>query len=281
MAALVELGFSMLEAEVYVQLVQRPASTGYRLAQELGKAPAGIYKALESLALKGAALVDDDGAKSYRAVPPEELLGQAERSFAERREQASRALAELAPAPADDGIYRLLSFGQVLERARQMLERAREIAVVDLFPDGVELVRSSLEAAEARGVVVLAKLYRPSDLAVSYAVVTPDHERLLRTWGGDWLNVVIDASEHLLSLLDCRGERVFHATYTNSTYLSILYHSGIVSEIQTDAFGRAIAEGVGLEQLRALRRTHQQTISKRTPPGVRELIATLPARRDR
>lgn len=277
-AALVEMGFSLLEAEVYVQLIQLPASTGYRLAQELGKAPAGIYKALESLAMKGAVLVDDDGAKSYRAVPAEELLNQVERSFRLRREAASTALAELEPAPADHAIYRLSSFPQVVERARQMLGRATEIAVVDLFPASVPLIRAEVEAAQARGVHVLAKLYEPCSLAVGYAVVTPDGERLLRTWGGDWLNLVVDGSEHLLSLLSVPDERVFHATYTNSTYLSILYHSGIVCEIQMDALGAAIAEGQDIEQLRALRQIHFELITARKTPGVRELLETLPGR---
>lgn len=280
-AALTEMGFSLLEAEVYVQLVQLPASTGYRLAQELGKAPAGIYKALESLAMKGAVLVDDDGTKSYRAIPAEELLSQVERSFRRRRKAASAALAELEPAPADHAIYRLSSFPQVVERARQMLARARELAVVDLFPASVPLLIADLEAAHARGIHVVAKLYEPCSLDVGYAVVTPDSERLLATWGGDWLNVVIDASEHLLSLLEVPQERVFHATYTNSTYLSILYHSGIVSEIQMDALGTAIAEGAEIEQLRSLRQTHFDLITARIPPGVRELLETLPARHAR
>lgn len=279
MSALAEMGFSKLEAEVYVQLVQLPASTGYRLAQELGKAPAGIYKALESLALKGAVLVDDDGAKSYRAVPPEELLGQAERIFRQRRRNASEALAELQQAPADHAIYRLQSFDQVVERARQLLRRAVEVAVVDLFPATVPFVRDDVVAAQERGVHVLAKLYQPCDLPASYAVVTPDGERLLRTWGGDWLNLVIDGSEHLLSLLDVDAQSVFHATYTNSTYLSILYHSGVVCEIQMDALGNAIAEGAGIKELRALRQTHFELITSRLPPGVRELLDTLGTRR--
>src|SRR5262245_37662340 len=96
---LVELGFTALEAEAYVCLLRESPATGYRVAQLLGRPAAGIYKTLESLAGKGAALIHEDASRLYRAVPVDELLARLERRFAARRADAARALSELREVP--------------------------------------------------------------------------------------------------------------------------------------------------------------------------------------
>src|SRR5438874_1780106 len=73
--ALVELGVTGLEAEVYTFLLQESPATGYRAAQALGRPVAGIYKALEALAHRGAVVVEEGTTRQYRSVPGEELLG--------------------------------------------------------------------------------------------------------------------------------------------------------------------------------------------------------------
>lgn len=270
------LGFSLLEAEVYVLLLQHPSSSGYRIAQELGKAAAGIYKALDALAKRGAVVVDDDGTKSWRAVPAPEMLAQMERGYRRRHQAAAKSLANLGAAAADERVYRLKSFNQVVERARHMLGTAKETAVVDLFPACVDLVREDVARATERGVRVMAKLYAPAELRVSYKVVTPAAERLLEAWrGGDWLNVVIDAEEHLLALLHCADERVHQAVWTSSTYLSILYYSGISSEIGLDALGAAIERGARPDEINKLYRRHRQELSAVRPLGFLHLRSQL------
>ncbi len=278
--ALEALGFSPIEAEVYVLLVQRPASSGYKVAQELGKAAAGVYKALDALALKGGVVVDDDGTKLWRAVPPDEMLGRLARQHEAQREAARRSLATLEPAASDERVYRLQSFDQVVQRFLQMVERATETIVVDLFPKSVRLVRESLERATERGLQVTAKLYTPCELDVSYQVVTPDAERLLDAWPLDWLNIVVDAEEHMLALVDVERGRVQHATYTGSTYLSLLYHSGITSEIQRDALGAAIVAGANASELRALHDKHHEYFSARVARGARTFLSQLHAGRE-
>lgn len=273
--ALEALGFTALEAEVYVLLVERPGSTGYRVAQELGKAAAGIYKALDSLSRKGAVVVAEGESKAWRAVPPNEMLAQLERQQHEQRAEARDALASLTLPASDERIYRLTTFDQVLERARQLLARAQDDAIVDLFPAAAELLAEDVARAKARGVVVSAKLYAPAELDASFTIVTPDAERLLRAWKADWLNVVIDAREHLLALLDCERQHVYQAVWSSSSYLSVLYHSGLKSEIGMDALGAAIMAGRSNEELLNLRQRLSTLFTKRAPAGARELMAQL------
>ena len=73
--ALVNMGFTALEAEIYTFIVGEPGVTGYRVAQAIGKPAANTYKSLESLGRKGAlvfteTLVNREPvAKLHHAVP--------------------------------------------------------------------------------------------------------------------------------------------------------------------------------------------------------------------
>ena len=69
-----ELGFTNLEAEIYAFLLQESPVTGYRIAQAIGKPAANTYKAIQTLELKGAVIVDEGSSRMCRAVSADELL---------------------------------------------------------------------------------------------------------------------------------------------------------------------------------------------------------------
>lgn len=249
--ALMDLGFTGLEAEVYTALLRESPTTGYRVARALGKPVANTYKAIESLELKGAVLVDEAENRMCRAVPPDELLGQLARSFAERREHAAQALARFREAPADDRVYQMRSPEQVMERARQMLERARKVAIVDAFPGPVEALREDLERAAARGIDVAVKAYAPVELAGADVILTPRGPQVLERWPGEWVNLVVDGSEHLLAFLAPGGESVYQAIWSGSAYLSWVYHSAVSSELVLAAVEARLQKDVSIEDLRS------------------------------
>src|SRR2546423_12321018 len=116
-----DLGFTALEAEVYIFLLKESPATGYRIAQGIGKPAANTYKAIETLQLKGAVIVDDGESRRCQAVPANELLSQLERNFSKRRSEAAKALASVGGASDDLGVYQLRSREQVVERFRSML----------------------------------------------------------------------------------------------------------------------------------------------------------------
>src|SRR5690349_17339697 len=113
--SLVSLGFTPLEAEVYVCLVEDSPATGYRIAQTVGRPVAGVYKTIESLANKGSVVLDEGESRQCRAVPPAELLARLEREFLAEKSRAAAGLAKLKPPPDDDRVYQLRTVAQVEE----------------------------------------------------------------------------------------------------------------------------------------------------------------------
>src|SRR5262249_42976736 len=241
--SLTGLGFTELEAEVYVSLLQHSPATGYRVAQSIGRPVANTYKAIESLQQKGAILVDEGASRLCRAVPAEELLAQLERGFQRRRQEAAHALASLRAAPEDDRVYQLQSVEQVFERCRRMLQGCEQVAVLDVFPKPLEELRPDIEAVVRRGVRIVIKAYAPAALPGADVVVHAQGRVSLRGWPGQWLNGVTDGREHLLAFLtsDLRG--LYQAVWSGSAYLSWVYHSAVAAEAILAALMRDLEEG--------------------------------------
>jgi sugar-specific transcriptional regulator TrmB len=263
--ALVELGFTGLEAEVYTALAQHPPMTAYRVAQLIGKPAANVYKAVESLQSKGAVLVEDGASRVCHAVPAEEVLGLLERGFRESRERAAAALAELQNVTADDRVYQLRTREQVMERCRRMLERAEQVALLDAFPAPLEELRPEVEGAAARGIVVAAKAYEPVSLGEAEVFVHPEGRAVVERWPGQWVNVVVDGREHLLALLTRDGRGVEQAVWSESTYLSWVYHSAVAREIIMADVERRIADGASSKELRAALVRYHRIVASDAP----------------
>jgi HTH-type transcriptional regulator, sugar sensing transcriptional regulator len=232
--ALVGIGFTALEAEVYGALARGGASTGYRVARMIGKPAANTYKAIESLHAKGAVLVDDSKARVVRAVPPRELMRLVGRDLDTRRKRVSDALADLPGPDADRRIYELGTRAQVFERARTMLAAARRIALLDLGPGPLAELRDDLVKAARRGVAVALRTDAAAALAgVEVVVIPPRGTAAAEPWPGDWLTIVVDGTEHALAVFAADGE-LHQGVWSNSAFLAWVFHSGLAAEITLD-----------------------------------------------
>jgi sugar-specific transcriptional regulator TrmB len=195
--ALQALGFSELEAAIYTLLVQEAPLTGYRIAHGLNKPVANTYKGITALQARGAVIVDDGESRLCRVVPPQELFGQLEQRLRQRCGRAAEALARLTPAPGDERVYRLQTWEQAIERAHQMIRRAGQVVIAAAFPGPLIEIRNELEAAAARGVGVILKVYRPVEVRGADIVLSNEADFLLTHLPGEELSLVVDAEEHL------------------------------------------------------------------------------------
>lgn len=263
--ALTALGFTETEALVYCELLKASPATGYRLAQAVGKAPANTYQALSALVQKGAAMVDESGGKSFRAVPPAELLSALASAFETRRAAAAEALERLARPAGDDRIYQLKSADQVMQRALAMIEGAREILLFDLSPEALATLRPALERAAGQGVAVAGTSYGPRAGEGAPFILMRGPDYVARRWPGRQVTLVADAREHLAALLSHDGRSVLHGVWSDSAWLACAQHNGLACEVRLAAQPEA---GDPLAHLSLIRSA---------PAGFRALLGPEPA----
>lgn len=230
-AALQALGLTELEAAAYAFLLGESPATAYRVAQALGKPTANMYKAIASLAEKGAVIVEEGEARQCRAVPYAELLAQMEQRFRERKARAEEALSKLGSSEEDTRVYQLKTQAQVIERVRQMLQRAKKVAMASIFPVPLKELKADLEAAAERGVCVMVKVYTESRLHVSHVVLSSQGEQLVREWPGQEVSLVIDGEEYLDAILTQDGKGLIQAVTSGSLFLSFSRYNGLYCEL--------------------------------------------------
>jgi HTH-type transcriptional regulator, sugar sensing transcriptional regulator len=271
-----ELGLNQLEAEVYAHLLPRPPMTAYRIAQELGRPTANVYKAVEALARAGALLVEEGESRKCRAVAAQEFLRNRERTFVQKSREAEDVLSTLQGDTYDERVYRVEAASEVFRRARSMIERASHIAVVDAFPDALEELRGSLEAAASRGVRVAVEAYAPVALVGCDVTCVPEGELSIEAWRSEQLNLVTDGSELLLALLSSDLTQVHQALWSRSVYLSCILHAGMLSEQTVLKLVWASRDGSADGLLRQLVERHPFFRTTEVP-GHRELLARYAA----
>jgi sugar-specific transcriptional regulator TrmB len=267
--ALVDLGFSRLEAEVYLLLLRESPVTGYRIAQAIHRPAANVYKAIESLSAKGAVLVDDGSTRMCRAVPHAELLRQLAARFAERRSRAAKELSGVGRGPRDERIYQLGAREQVLTRTREILGRARQVVLVAAHPSLADVLAADLERTASRGVDVAIKTYRPVDIRGVEVVVSIQSEEVANSWPGMELNLVADGSEHVLALLAHQGDGVLQAVYSASLYLSVAHHNGLAAELALTSLAGRVLAGASIAELQRVIQTIRHPMD--TPGAVKFL----------
>jgi HTH-type transcriptional regulator, sugar sensing transcriptional regulator len=267
--ALQTLGLSELEASIYAFLLEESPATGYRIAHTIGKPVANTYKGISALQDKGAVIVDDGESRLCRAVPPGELFGQMQQTLRQRCERVTETLAKLKTAPEDERVYRLPTREQVMERARSMLARCKQVALVVAFPQILEEIKADLEATTERGIGVLLKAYRPIEVKGAQIVLSNEADFLLEHFPGQELNLVTDAEEHLLALLDRTGREVIQAIWSGSAFLSYIQYNGLYNEWELTQQNSQIGAGVPTEVLNENRLRRAYPLM--STPGFRRL----------
>ena len=247
--ALTDLGFTPVEAEVYLFLLAESPASGYRVAQALGRPAAQVYKAVEALQQKGAVIAEEGKTKRCRAVPAVELLKHLETRFRRRKEKAGALLKEMARVEADHRVYQLKTVEQVYSHAASMLERAERVVLLDLFPKPLSQLRDQIEDAAGRGVIVGLKTYEPCQISCTEKVTAYNAAKTLERWPGQHLSLVIDGHEFLSAMLYEDELGLHHAIWSRSTYLSSLQHNGIGLELSYTRLTSEIKAGASLEDL--------------------------------
>ena len=227
---LIKLGFNQLEAEVYIHLLTQPPSTAYKIGKQINKPTANVYKAIDSLAEKGAILIEDNKNKQCRAVNPEEFIGQYEAALLEKTQEAKKMLSSIDNQIIDENSYRIGSVHLVFERFKSMMSKCKTIAVIDAFPKTLEKMRDSIVEAINRGVDVHIEAYEPIEIKGVSILNREIGSKTLEHWQSQQLNLIIDGEEHLIALMDNDLKKVKQATWSNNIYMSCILHAGCLRE---------------------------------------------------
>jgi sugar-specific transcriptional regulator TrmB len=270
--ALEQLGFTRVEAEVYVHLVHDSPSTGYQIAKAINRTGGAAYKVLASLAAKGAVEVQSGKSRLWRAVPPEEFLEQMEGRFRKGKEQAGKELMKLEPAPPDYRIYQLQSVEQVYERARRMIGTCEKTAYLDMYPDPMTSLGKELRAAVRRRIRLTMLVYEPVRLPGALVIETCKDHPAPDRFPITWLGLSTDGRECLIAAVSKDGERLLEAFWSASPFFAWVLSSYMMMCILAENVGAMAEEGGTLKDIKRSYKTFFKHNVPYSTPGFADLL---------
>lgn len=220
------VGFSALETDVYMALLKEPGASGYRVAQMFGKSVGSIYKALDSLRVKGAVVANESTRPTtYVALSIHEYMNARRRDLEVLETKIEQELEEVVAGPEQRGVFDLATVGQVYERCRDLLRGAQTVALLNIDARPLEELRDELTAAADRGVKVLIKTRAPARIpgcgilapgAPSPVAGRPSSD----VWSGDELGVAVDFREYVQAFIKSDGSGVEEAIWVRQPHLA-------------------------------------------------------------
>lgn len=266
-----ELGFNRLEAEVYHYLLTHKPATAYRIGKDLNKPTANVYKAIDSLKVKGAVMVELNSNKLCSAVPPEEFLDHYEKNILEKTRLLKNELQDLTPQDEEMLTYSIDSVPLVFERFERMMDRCNSIAVVDAFPDALAKVKSVIRKHASRNINIHIEAYGSVDIENVDLVEATMGGKVLEYWNSQQLNLVIDGKEYLLALFDSGMTRVIQAIWSNNSYVACILHAGMLKEQTVLKIMRAVDVDGSIDRVKKILE-RQSFFYNTNVPGVNKLI---------
>ena len=265
-----QLGFNQLESEVYLYLLSTEPMTAYKVGKEINKPTANVYKAIDSLAQKGAVLIESNKNKNCKAVKPSEFLKQYKREFIEKADKLELLLKNITNDYYDEKTYSINSASLVFERFRSMMNKANVVAVIDIFPRALEKVIESINTAIQRGIKIYIQVYEPTEIKGAEITYTEFGDKTLSHWQSQQINLIIDGEEYLIGLLNNEMTEVVQATWSNNYYMACVLHAGRIHE-QTAVKLKTLTNSTNFEKKAKEILNNQQFFFNSNIPGFNKL----------
>ena len=157
---LVRLGFTEYEAKAYLALLQQAPMTGYAIALASGVPRSKIYEVLGNLVERGDVLISRGEPVQYAPKRPDELIASRRQLIEKQLSEAENGLAAFQNRQVpNDLIWDIRGRAEIFFRLGEVIERAKEQILLQIWEDDAPEIQTKLEAAAQRGVKIWVVAY--------------------------------------------------------------------------------------------------------------------------
>ncbi|MBM7556050.1 TrmB family transcriptional regulator [Halanaerobacter jeridensis] len=150
-----KFGFKEIEARVYLELVKAPNSNGSQLAKSLNLPRTSVYSALDNLYEEGIIfLLPNQKSKTYKAVPPTELLDNLKDVYMNSIETLESEFDKINIQEQNRDYINIKGEDNVIEEIKKMLKSAEKEIYLNTNYD-LDLFEEELKLLEEKSVRVI------------------------------------------------------------------------------------------------------------------------------
>ncbi len=245
-----KLGFTAIEATVYLCLLAEHPQTGYKISTTISKSRSSTYQSLKSLENKHA-IIRLEGTEfgEYIPVPIEEYMNRKEKEFQMQKEEIIEAFKDIVPEEQQEYIYQITRTEQLYSRIQTMIHEAKAMILVDTDDAPLQIIHDWLEVKAKENVnVMIETLGKKQDdhcFHINLQKITPKDME----WNADWLCLSVDGEQFLISLLNKETGELIHALWCGNPYISPWVYNGMLHEFSFRVLLQMIEEEDDREKL--------------------------------
>ncbi|MDD3050558.1 MAG: helix-turn-helix domain-containing protein [Candidatus Cloacimonetes bacterium] len=225
-------GLNNLEVDVYLTLVKHPGTTGYRIGSYISRPVANIYKALAQLEGKGLVVFSEaSGSRVYLPVEFGEYVDKIESELRDKRDKIVSQLSNLSSPQKNFGSYNLTDQFQVYEKAKHLISTAKDMLLIDIFPNPYETLKSFIIDKESKGDAdIRLKIYHEDEPICKNTISAYNGSFIVDNWIGHWLIVSKDMDECLIASFSKDSESILHAVWSTDPFICFNLFNGMANE---------------------------------------------------
>jgi len=220
------IGLSESEAQVYLTLIREGTQQGYEASKNSGISRTKIYALLESLVIKGFALVNkSDVSKVYTAVPVEEIMGVKKKELEESEKYLKDEIERITSVSRMDYLFEIKGRAGIIEKCLSMIKNASKEIYIQVFEEELEFFRRILKEKEEEGVTVILIYFGTGQAEKplrhsSFHGYTSDK---LEDLGGRFINLTCDSEETIFATFSDNSEEAIWTRNRSQIFISREY----------------------------------------------------------
>lgn len=201
---LIQIGFSALEAQIYLALLDHGMLSAYQLAKTIDIARPSIYNALGNMEKKGMVEVVPNSTVLYIAQKPEILLNKIESEHTRSMQQAKEQLHNFCETRYEEQVATVQNFEIVAGKARDMIRNAKKEIYINTDMN-LDFLKEEMETAISAGIRIVVFSFFDIVLPVDGVELFTHHRMMEKDHIPTRLLVVVD--EELVLIADAQTNR--------------------------------------------------------------------------
>ena len=149
-----KIGFTKIEAQIYIELLKSKGLTGYQIAKNLNVSRSTVYPALDVMYKKGYIMLLQGEAQTYIAEEPDVLLKRLNEEFVDNTKNLKTELKGIKVDNQEEKFISVSGFDQTITKVKELLASAKEEVIMNI-DGGIQYFKDDIIKLRKRGVRVI------------------------------------------------------------------------------------------------------------------------------
>ncbi len=200
---LTRLGLSEYEAKAYVSLLRESPLTAYEIAKKSTVPSSKIYEVIKRLETRHMVQsIHAERTRMFIPTPPEEFIERFRAVVEDNLKAVKYELGSFRSGIDTSYTWHIKDYDNLILRVKRMLDTSKEVVLLSVWPEEIEVLTGPLREAESRGVKIAIIHYGATNIRIGQVYRHPVEDTTFALKKVRGFSLVVDSKEALTGKID-------------------------------------------------------------------------------